>query len=613
VVTLSSYDGDLAALGRILVDVTDDRGLRVCQRTFEASSPCGAVVLLGLSRREPGWVLEIVDQELIGGLDEVAAKFGVLVDGAGADEAQYPPDPDLSPGLADPSSTAEDSEVATRIRVPPHPGLIASLGANHTFATSLADLVDNSVDAGASTVCICLNTRVGRLDTLTVVDDGRGMSEVEADAAMTIGRRRDYAEGSLGHFGLGLKSASLAHSDRVTVYTRTEDGSAVGRRIVRSRFEKDFECDVLTADAADDGDTRRVSLLTAAVRGPGGPGRNLSASGTMVSWAQIRNVYQGVDPDEASEWLARLEADVRAHLGVVFHRLLNAKRLRILVRTGAEDSPWLPVEPVDPFGYRVSGHPGYPKDLDLVIGGRNTRLRAHIIPPDPATEVFRLGGRGGEKAQGLYVYRNDRLLQAGGWAELTNPRPSRQYARLVLDDAAAIGDFVTMNPEKRGLRLEPAFQTAVAHALSGDGTTFSGFLSTAEEVYGMSRRRQRRRKPAVHPGKGFAPGLRKTIAAELEALPDSANIQWRKLEGDDFFEVDHAGRTIWLNSRYRSLFVPGHGGLNDAPVIKGLVYLLMHEVLEGQRLGAKQRDDIELWRAVLGAAVEDQLRQADRT
>jgi hypothetical protein len=39
----------------------------------------------------------------------------------------------------------------------------------------------------------------------------------------------------------------------------------------------------------------------------------------------------------------------------------------------------------------------------------------------------------------------------------------------------------------------------------------------------------------------------------------------------------------------------------------------MHEVLEGQRLGAKQRDDIELWRAVLGAAVEDQLRQADRT
>ena len=42
---------------------------------------------------------------------------------------------------------------------------------------------------------------------IEVVDDGRGMDSDGATSAMTLGYQRDYKEGSLGHFGLGLKAS----------------------------------------------------------------------------------------------------------------------------------------------------------------------------------------------------------------------------------------------------------------------------------------------------------------------------------------------------------------------------------------------------------------------
>ena len=45
-------------------------------------------------------------------------------------------------------------DVVRRITLAPDPGLVKSLGTNHSLATALADLVDNSVDAQASRVLI---------------------------------------------------------------------------------------------------------------------------------------------------------------------------------------------------------------------------------------------------------------------------------------------------------------------------------------------------------------------------------------------------------------------------------------------------------------------------
>ena len=117
--------------------------------------------------------------------------------------------------------------------VPPDPSIADAVGTHHELATALADLVDNAIDADARRVHIRFLTRGGTLTDLLVMDDGRGMDGAAIDAAMTFARTRAYDEHDLGHYGLGLKAASLSQADVLDVCSRAVGGVPVGRRITR--------------------------------------------------------------------------------------------------------------------------------------------------------------------------------------------------------------------------------------------------------------------------------------------------------------------------------------------------------------------------------------------
>jgi hypothetical protein len=493
-------------------------------------------------------------------------------------------------------------DVVNLITLAPDAGLVKSLGANHTLESAIADLIDNSVDAGAGRVAVRLLTTKERLAQVEVIDDGRGMDETAIDQALTIGHQRAYEAGDLGHFGMGLKAASFGHSDVLTVWSNRVDTAPVGRRIRRADFSRDFSCEVLSELAAAGAMNHRYEAV----------GSNV---GTTVRWTQIRNTYRGASAGEARTWLTNADTVLRAHLGVVFHRLLADGRLKIDVLVD-EIGEYLvgvgvPVRPIDPFSYANSGHPGYPKDLVASAEGQRVSLRCHIWPAKSDITGFRIGGKSGDHYQGFYIYRSDRLLQIGGWSDTANPSPAKQLARVLLDDADAIGSFVTMNPEKSGLKFEPIFHDAISHAQAEDGTTFDAFLTDAEVAYADSNRRSRKRRPAIKPDKGFAPLLRKSIGNELPMIYGATvDLKWRPMPEGEFLDIDLTGKTLWLNSRYRTLFAE-RGSLNDAPVVKALLYLLTHHVFEGQVLGSRDRDEIALWRSVLGAAVvaEERSRQ----
>ncbi|QRY48234.1 ATP-binding protein [Mycolicibacterium boenickei] len=494
------------------------------------------------------------------------------------------------------------NDVVERIKLAPDAGLVKSLGANHTLESALADLVDNSIDAGASRVSIRLLTQTDRLIQVEVFDNGKGMDAVAANSAMTIGHQRDYTDGDLGHFGMGLKAASFGHSDVLTVWSTSYGATPVGRRIRRADFSKDFTCEVLSPDAAAEHGADRQRVLGSQV-------------GTSIVWTDVRNAYRGRDREEARSWLSTRNEALRSHLGVTFHRLLVAKRLQIDVLIDelgeAIAGPGVPILPIDPFGYATSGHPGYPKNLIATAGDVQVKLTCHIWPAKSDVTGFRIGSRNGEQFQGFYIYRNDRLLQIGGWSDTATPIPARQLARVVLEDTGAIGPFVTMNPEKSGLKFEPVFHDAINKAEAADGATFLTFLQDAESIYSDANKRKRQRKPVIRPDKGIAPAVRKRIGAELAFIEgDAVDVKWKRMPAGEFLDVDLPTKTLWLNNRYRWLFAPNGGSLNDAPMLKALLYLLTHHVFEGQHLGARDKDEILLWKSVLGAAAaaEEQMR-----
>ena len=92
-------------------------------------------------------------------------------------------------------------------------------GLGYSVATALADIIDNSIAAGARVVDLRFKWK-GDESHVEIQDDGRGMSAIEIDKAMRLGEKNPldtrHAD-DLGRFGLGLKTASFSQCRRLTV------------------------------------------------------------------------------------------------------------------------------------------------------------------------------------------------------------------------------------------------------------------------------------------------------------------------------------------------------------------------------------------------------------
>lgn len=490
------------------------------------------------------------------------------------------------------SGWRDSLSVVDRRVLPPDPAVMSAIGRSHALHSALADLVDNSVDAGARKVVIRFVMRRGRLVSLLVADDGRGMDDDAIDAAMTVGRRRDYGEGSLGHFGMGLKAASFSQAESLTVLSRRRAGPAVGRRWV-VHDAAGFECDVIDP-----------AVAAAELDAPWLEGR---PTGTLVRWDGVRSFPAARDPAVTSDFLEREGYELRAHLGLVLHRLLQEGRVSISTDVLDADQNEVgsarAVEPIDPFGYRHSGDREYPRTLAADVAGRTLPLECHIWPARSESTSSRLYGRSAEAFQGLYYYRNDRLLQAGGWGGAVVAHRRLQLARVAVD-ISAHADLFSMSMEKHAVHARPEFVRALEHA---EG--FADYLQAAQGVYRAAQHRTRGRSAVLPPGKGIGPDVRHAVADELPFLPGGQrlDIRWARLEDDRLFDVDRGERTLWLNTRYRNTVLGGRrGSLNDAPLVKTLLYLLLEDVFRGTYYGARDKDNVELWQTLLTAAVKAQ-------
>ncbi len=490
-------------------------------------------------------------------------------------------------------------DVLERKILKPDPGLIKSLGMHHTLESAIADLVDNSIDARASSVLIRFETADGRPTGLAVVDDGCGMNGAQIDEAMRLGRQRDYGSGEQGHFGIGLKAASFSHADTLTVSTMCKRGVYHGRRLRRADVQRDYGCDVLDpASVSDDVD----DLLD----------RLDAESGTVVRWSDTR--FPRVTGLTKNDWLEDSRTRLRMHLGVIYHRLLGSRRLRIDIEIFdvgvAEAGSPEAVTAIDPLGFNASGASGYPQVLLAAVGDGTVQLECHILPPKSSGPSFRLYGRDGAEFQGFYIYRSDRLLQVGGWNEVITKDKGRALARVVIDDFPSLSRFVRMNPEKSGIIFSHELEAGIAEAATrpenGDAVSFTDYIARAEGVHTESRRRRRARQPIAEPSRGLHEEIRRVIRAEipLRKHEDPIEIRWRRMPRDRFLDLDANERVIYLNQQYRQMLTGGKSGLSDAPLLKTLVFLLTEKVFEGHHWGPRDRDRVDMWNAVLGAAVQ---------
>jgi Histidine kinase-, DNA gyrase B-, and HSP90-like ATPase len=490
--------------------------------------------------------------------------------------------------------------IKDRFSLPPNAGGTARAlsRVGYDLAQALSDLIDNSIDASANIVSIVFYRDDQRITAVTVTDNGRGMDSKTLDHAMQFGVQANHEARDLGTFGLGLKSASLSQCKTLTVVTR-QSGSVSACRWNSEAMKSDWTCEHIDPVSAG---ARMNEVASDNV--------DVSQRGTLVSWERLDRL--GVKEADIERFLSKQLDSLELHFGLYFHRFLSDKRLSILVSAyHVEHGPGLPrqVSACDPFAYRKSGERAYPKTFVTSLSDVGAiELIAHIWPPDAVEPQFRLGRKIPTPFQGLYFYRNDRLIQAGGWNGLLRDSsdPELVLARVKVDlPEGLILDAV--NVQKTALQLSASLAEALEHATC-DGATLHSYFDTARRVYraGAKKSKQNGNLPLV-PCSGLPIRLQQAYSKILarDSLHRAIDFEWIPLGTRKIFEFDRSEDKIYLNQKFRSRILQGkRGSTADAPLLKVLFFLLLQDEFNKERQSAKQKEWVDRCNAILLRAVK---------
>ena len=443
----------------------------------------------------------------------------------------------------------------------------------YRFEDAIADLIDNSITAGASEIMIRFFHDGEQLVSIAIADNGIGMSEKKLINSMVFGSDEDLSEGTLGKFGLGLKLASLSRCTDLSVHTK-KNGKISGQKWSEQNIAAGWLLEPIEK-------TKSVSLFKLPWAD-----LNLSKHGTIIQWEGLRNLpthKKGIR--SALGWVER---KLRIHLGLTFHRFIEKGKVRIRMdQQHVEEiirSHSVTIKPLNPFGYEVSGHKEFPMTLKTSripsIGRLN--LECHIWPPLSEDECYRLGKQASSH-QGFYVYRNDRLIQAGGWFGLVGDEtePHRSLARIKLDLPKSADAFFELNVQKSSVNTPLEFASAVESSISSSGAGWEFFKTTADSVY---RGSSTARSKFFTEGIGVPGGNYKS-----RSNPNALNFKFKK--SDIPISVDLSKSEVCISSELSEIFK--NDPLKSSRYIKRLLFEVLRKENSGKKLKSNTKEIID--------------------
>ena len=198
----------------------------------------------------------------------------------------------------------------------------------YTLDTALADIIDNSISAGASTVQILANT-AGEHPCIAIHDDGHGMSRDELLSAMRPGSRNplaDFRVHDLGRFGTWPQDGVFLPMSKAfcpDAQGRNNDLRDMGSG---SRGERQPLGSLPTVQLFG-------NSLRRSIRPP---------PGTLVVWEKLDRIR-----GEKNTGSITLQLDTaREHLELVFHRFLAGENGQPKIKMLLNGRP---LHPFDPF------------------------------------------------------------------------------------------------------------------------------------------------------------------------------------------------------------------------------------------------------------------------
>jgi hypothetical protein len=235
-------------------------------------------------------------------------------------------------------------------------------------ASAISELVDNSIQAGASRIAISVTTVASAEEEkaieVSVLDNGCGMDLFTLRQALRFGGSSRFGDrNGLGRYGMGLPNASLSQARRVTVNTWQSSGTPRGSGNGKSRSDGELPHVYMSYLDVDEIVRREMQELPRPELVKNPPPACKGKSGTLILWTQCDRL----DNRRISTIVRKLETE----LGRRFRHFIW-KGLRITINGDA-------IAPFDPLylhsNSEVSGAHLFGEELRYEVRANTTDSR----------------------------------------------------------------------------------------------------------------------------------------------------------------------------------------------------------------------------------------------
>lgn len=352
----------------------------------------------------------------------------------------------------------------------------------YTFESAVADLIDNSISQGEAKNILINYDRAENGLYLKVFDDGTGMSRDILFDAMTIGSgKENYKKGDLSKYGFGMKTASLSQCKELTVISKSS-GAAItafswNMDVVKNKGWKVLEFDKEESETLSIAQKEMIKDTI---------GKNDildSLTWTMVCWDSMEmqdNEYLSKKTEHAKDkFFAKKINTLSIYLRTVFNRFLQGENTKHTIKIFLNGEKLKPFDPFcrhekntieDLFLDNKGAFEFNDKSIPPII------IKRYILP----TKQGELGFSNLKKwkeacgylkwndAQGYYVYRNNRLIDFGGWFGTKAKDEHDKLARVSIDLTEAHDKFFKLDVKKSSIQFSDDFKFHLTERVNKD-------------------------------------------------------------------------------------------------------------------------------------------------
>tara|TARA_Y100000591_G_C21824961_1_gene696086 strand:- start:342 stop:1835 length:1494 start_codon:yes stop_codon:yes gene_type:complete len=329
---------------------------------------------------------------------------------------------------------------------------------SYRLGETVSDLLDNSIDALADEVRVTYKL-IESGAFLIISDNGAGLNETSIDESMSIGSNRKRDENDLGKFGMGMKLSSITQADTVILISKQKGHKAAIRTISYKHIEKTQKVELLKYSDTDITPSLNASDISDDLY------EDIDSSGSTLILTDFRKSYDFTNI--AHKKRHNIEVNyLREYLSRTFEHHLKFEEIKIFLN---EEE----LVPLDPF-YRNEKNSdnkrlGFEKHIAHFTFDENPlKVEFLLLPPSyikkdlhTTKRLKKIYDHDKVKQQGVYVYRNNRLIKSGGgWEDIFDLQihSSKECARVVIHAGPKWDEKLRLNVTKTDYEFPQEFK-----------------------------------------------------------------------------------------------------------------------------------------------------------